>query len=246
MQGLQQSYTQRFNRRHEQVGTCSRAATRRSSASTDEYLVTLVRYVHYEPGAGRPRRPRGGLPVQRAPRISRRRRDRRSSIPTLVLNLVGGTVGTPASYRGSRGHRGYPAVVPTGSATRSSRRPRHAGGRPRWRSRPLRAPPTSDRLARGASTSTSTRCRGPDRSRSALSSARALAAFVLVRRLGYRLTDVASRSAATWRRRSHHRRTAGSAAARTTRQRASAPVERLGRVYGKSRPDPALRRWSGA
>ena len=49
MQGLQQSYTQRFNRRYAQVGHVFQGRYKALLCGTDEYLVTLVRYVHQNP-----------------------------------------------------------------------------------------------------------------------------------------------------------------------------------------------------
>ena len=49
MQSLQQSYTQRFNRRYGQVGHVFQGRYKALLCETDEYLVTLVRYVHLNP-----------------------------------------------------------------------------------------------------------------------------------------------------------------------------------------------------
>src|SRR5262245_55645250 len=49
MQGLQQSYTQPFNRRHALVGHVFEGRYKARLCETDEYLVTLVRYVHKNP-----------------------------------------------------------------------------------------------------------------------------------------------------------------------------------------------------
>jgi putative transposase len=49
MQCLQQSYTQRFNRRYAQVGHVFQGRYKALLCETDEYLVTLVRYVHQNP-----------------------------------------------------------------------------------------------------------------------------------------------------------------------------------------------------
>jgi len=49
MQGLQQSYTQRFNRVHEKVGHVFQGRYRAIVCDSDEYLLTLVRYIHLNP-----------------------------------------------------------------------------------------------------------------------------------------------------------------------------------------------------
>ena len=49
MQGLQQSYTQWFNRVHEKVGHVFQGRYRAIVCDSDEYLVTLVRYIHLNP-----------------------------------------------------------------------------------------------------------------------------------------------------------------------------------------------------
>ena len=49
MQCLQQSYTQRFNRQYAQVGHLFQGRYKALRCETDEYLITLVRYVHQNP-----------------------------------------------------------------------------------------------------------------------------------------------------------------------------------------------------
>ena len=49
MQGLQQSYTQYFNRVHEKVGHLFQGRYKAIVCEKDEYLLTLIRYVHLNP-----------------------------------------------------------------------------------------------------------------------------------------------------------------------------------------------------
>ncbi len=49
MQGLQQSYTQYFNRKHHKVGHLFQGRYKAILCEKDEYLLTLVRYIHSNP-----------------------------------------------------------------------------------------------------------------------------------------------------------------------------------------------------
>jgi REP-associated tyrosine transposase len=49
MQGLQQSYTQRFNRVHGKVGHLFQGRYAAIVCDRDAYLVTLIRYIHLNP-----------------------------------------------------------------------------------------------------------------------------------------------------------------------------------------------------
>jgi putative transposase len=49
MQGLQQSYTQYFNRKHHKVGHLSQGRYKAIVCEKDQYLLTLVRYIHLNP-----------------------------------------------------------------------------------------------------------------------------------------------------------------------------------------------------
>jgi REP element-mobilizing transposase RayT len=49
MQGLQQSYTQYFNRKHGKVGHLFQGRYKAIVCEKDEYLLTLVRYIHLNP-----------------------------------------------------------------------------------------------------------------------------------------------------------------------------------------------------
>ncbi len=92
MQCLQQSYTQRFNRRYAQVGHVFQGRYKAFPCATDEYLVTLVRYVHLNPV-------RAGLAAHAEDYPYSGHRAYLGEMaaglvdPTLVLGLVGGTSG---------------------------------------------------------------------------------------------------------------------------------------------------------
>jgi REP element-mobilizing transposase RayT len=172
MQCLQQSYTQRFNRRYAQVGHVFQGRYKALRCETDEYLVTLVRYVHQNPV-------RAGLAACAADYPYSGHRAYLGGVatnlvdPTLVLRLVGGT----SAYQ--RLVAGDPADIEPGAAEDpGSRRPHRASLEAALRV-----------LAHGLRVDIDI-LHGAGRGGPA-SWARALAAYVLVRRVGYRLTDVA-------------------------------------------------------
>jgi putative transposase len=172
MQSLQQSYTQRFNRRYAQVGHVFQGRYKALLCETDDYLITLVRYVHQNPV-------RAGLAARAEDYPYSGHRAYLGGVatalvdPTFVLGLVGGTSGYVRLVAGD------PVDIEPGATE-------DAGAR-----RPPRASLASALavLARGLLVDVEVLL-GLSRGRPA-SRARALAAYVLVRRLGYRLTDVA-------------------------------------------------------
>jgi REP element-mobilizing transposase RayT len=172
MQCLQQSYTQRFNRRYAQVGHVFQGRYKALLCATDEYLVTLVRYVHQNPV-------RAGLAAHAADYPYSGHRAYLGGMatglvdPTFVLGLVGGTSGYVRLVTGD------PVDIEPG-----------AGGNPGPRRPPRASLEAALRvLAHGLRVQIDV-LHGAGRGGPA-SWARALAAYVLVRRLGYRLTDVA-------------------------------------------------------
>jgi hypothetical protein len=173
MQCLQQSYTQRFNRRYAQVGHVFQGRYKALLCETDEYLVTLVRYVHQNPV-------RAGLAARAAdyPYSGHRAYlgDVATSLvdPTFVLGLVGGTSAYLRLVAG-----GDPVDIEIGAAKEAASRLRDRASL----EAALRV------LARDLHVDIDV-LHGAGRGGPA-SWARALAAYVLVRRLGYRLTDVA-------------------------------------------------------
>jgi REP element-mobilizing transposase RayT len=173
MQCLQQSYTQRFNRRHAQVGHLFQGRYKALLCETDEYLVTLVRYVHQNPV-------RAGLAARADDYPYSGHRAYLGGVatelvdPTLVLGLVGGASGYLRLIASDAASAGEPGTAHTSA----SRPPRAA----------LAAALNS--LARGLRLDVEV-LRGPGLGRPE-SRARALVAYMLVRRLGYRMTDVAT------------------------------------------------------
>ncbi len=186
MQSLQQSYTQRFNRRYGQVGHAFQGRYKALLCETDEYLVTLVRYVHLNPV-------RAGLVGRAEDYPYSGHRAYLGGVatelidPALVLGMVGGATG-------------YVRLLATGTEDVAS-----GAGAPRMPEalpedldspHPALGPsretlePALSSVARALHVTIES-LRGPTRGRIA-SGARALAAYVLVRRLGYRVTDVAS------------------------------------------------------
>jgi REP element-mobilizing transposase RayT len=173
MQSLQQSYTQRFNRRYALVGHVFQGRYKALRCETDEYLVTLVRYVHQNPV-------RAGLVVRAEDYPYSGHRTYLTGLatelvdPTFVLGLIGGT-------------RGYGRLVASDLVDLEPRAAEDPGAR-----RPPRASlgDALGVLARGLRVDVDV-LHGAGRGRPA-SWTRALAAYVLVRRGGYRLTDVAA------------------------------------------------------
>jgi REP element-mobilizing transposase RayT len=172
MQGLQQSYTQRFNRRYSQVGHVFQGRYKALLCETEDYLVTLVRYVHQNPV-------RAGLAARAEDYPYSGHRAYLGGVatdlvdPTFVLGLVGG-------------RRGYARLVASDLVDIEPGAADDAGARP-----PRPALEAALRvLAQGLRVHVDV-LHGAGRGVPA-SWARALAAYVLVRRLGYRLTDVAA------------------------------------------------------
>ena len=202
MQGVQQSYTQRFNRVYGKVGHLFQSRYKAIVCDRDEYLAALVRYIHLNPVRARLVDDPDGYPYS-GHRAYLRGDGARLVDPGPVLHMLGGR----AAYRRfvlagiDAGHeaRYYPTEgQPFLGARRLAERmgqpaAQGAGALPR---RPLDVVLTelAGRFAVDPAT-----LRSPDRSRS-VSRARAAVSFVLVRRLGYRGADVAAalgRDAAT-------------------------------------------------
>jgi putative transposase len=194
MQGLQQSYTQRFNRAHGKVGHLFQGRYKAIVCETDAYLATLVRYIHLNPVRA------GLVDDPEAYAYSGHRAyltgDGAGLIDVgLVLSMIGGR----AAYRRfvlagiGAGHeeRYYPIEDQRVLGAREfAQRIRQqaaqpAGSAPR---KPLEVALTE--LASQSRLDPST-LRSPDRSQS-VTTARAVMSFVLVRRLGYRVADVAA------------------------------------------------------
>lgn len=193
MQGLQQSYTQWFNRAHEKVGHVFQGRYRAIVCDSDEYLVTLVRYIHLNPvRAGLASRPdlyrysghRALLTGQSSALLD----------PEPVLRLLGGPDGYERFTREGAGEGHQARLYETrdqqvlGDQTFADRVTRKAG---REATPPSREPlgEALSRLETALGLGTGV-VEGRDR-RHDVAAARGLLALVLVRCRGYRLTDVA-------------------------------------------------------
>jgi REP element-mobilizing transposase RayT len=194
MQGLQQSYTQRFNRVHGKVGHLFQGRYKAIVCERDEYLVTLIRYIHLNPVRARLVDDPEAYPYSghRAYLTG----DGMALIDSSpVLNMLGGR----AAYR-----RFVLAGIGVGHEDRyyQTEDQQFLGARPvaqragQQAAQPAGALPRKpldivvEELARRIPLDPST-LRSPDRSQP-VSSARAALSFVLVRRLGYRVADVAA------------------------------------------------------
>ena len=202
MQGVQQSYTQRFNRIYGKVGHLFQGRYKAIVCDRDEYLTALIRYIHLNPvRAGLVEDPdaypysghraylgadRGGL-VDAGPVLSML--GGRSAYRRFVRAGIG--VGHEERYYQTEdqqvlGARGFAQKIRQPAAQLAVELPK----------KPLTMAlgDLSRRLALDLSA-----LRSPDRSH-VIARARAALSFVLVRRLGYRVADVAAafdRDAAT-------------------------------------------------
>jgi REP element-mobilizing transposase RayT len=194
MQGLQQSYTQRFNRVYEKVGHLFQGRYRAIVCDSDQYLLTLVRYIHLNPvRAGLVARPEWYRYSGHHAYLTASRTDLLDPVP--VLNLLGG----PTAYARfvldglAEGHRCDLYPVEREPVLGG---PEFANDLMQRAGHPVAAPPREPLEKAVARLGTRlgvapVEIRGPDRGRR-LATARALLAFVLIRRLAYRPTDVAA------------------------------------------------------
>jgi REP element-mobilizing transposase RayT len=176
MQGVQQSYTQRFNDRHGLVGHVFQGRYKAFLCETDEYLLTLVRYVHQNPVRAGLARCADDYPYSGhhayAAGVATELVD-----PTFVLTLVGGP-------------SGYERLIASDSLAGPPHPDADDAGRPE------RPPPAASLAAALSAVARGLRVdvevlRSPGQGRLA-SQPRALAGYLLARRLGYRLSDVAA------------------------------------------------------
>lgn len=195
MQGLQQSYTQYFNRRHRKVGHLFQGRYHAIVCEKDRYLLALVRYIHLNPvRAGLVRHP------DRYPYSGHRAYLTGSATavldPTLVLRLLGGRQAYQRFVLGSmnEGHKDeYYQVedqrfLGTGDFAQRIKAEAHETPWRRVPARPLHR--VLKDVARALDVSPA-ELASPDRGWH-LSRVRVLVAYSLVRRLGYRLTEVAA------------------------------------------------------
>lgn len=193
MQGLQQSYTQYFNRVHRKVGHLFQGRYKAIVCEKDEYLLGLIRYIHLNPvRAGLLRRPER---YRYSGHCAYLRGDGKGLIkPSPILKMLGGRRGYETFVLDGigDGHKEEFYQVEDqrflGKEEFGERVRQQAGGKPAiHRNRPIGT--VFDEVARKLKVHSGV-LRGPDRAWG-VSRKRALAAFVLVRRLGYRLGEVA-------------------------------------------------------
>jgi REP element-mobilizing transposase RayT len=193
MQGLQQSYTQHFNRTREKVGHLFQGRYRAIVCEKEEYLAALVRYIHLNPVRAGLIEDAGAYPYS-GHRAYLTGNGGGLVDPEPVLGMLGGR----AAYRrliqseiGAGHEQRYYDIEDQqflgrrGFAQRtvqSAQSPRNAPAAP--------VDTVVERLARRFSMDTSA-LRGPDRSRR-VCDARAAVSYALVRGLGYRVADVAA------------------------------------------------------
>lgn len=194
MQGLQQSYSQYFNLKHHKTGHVFEGRYKAILCQKDQYLLQLIRYIHLNPvRAGMVRSPEryrySGEHVYLQGRATE------MIDPAPILSMLGGKQAYRRFVRDglSEGHKeGYYAVEDQrflgakGFGERFLKKePRLSGKRLMRRSIETVARELAKELKIEVQA-----LRSPDRGW-AISKARTLAAYVLVRRLGYRLSDVA-------------------------------------------------------
>jgi putative transposase len=194
MQGLQQSYTQRFNRVHDKVGHLFQSRYKAIVCDRNDYLATLVRYIHLNPvRAGLVRDPKAYRYSAHGAYLVG---DGRGLVePGPVLDMLGGQAGyqrfMDAAIDAGVDERHLETEDQPRPGTRGfAQRIGHlaaqpAGGVPRA---PLDL--AVRELARRFAVDPD-ELRSPDRSHR-ISRARAAASFILIRRLGYAVADVAT------------------------------------------------------
>ena len=193
MQGLQQSYTQYFNRKHRKVGHLFQGRYKAIVCERDEYLLSLIRYIHQNPV-----RPKlvGRIDEHRYSGHNAYAEGRASEVlePGRVLEMIGGRAGYRRFVQEGlkEGHREeYYRVEDQrflGSVGFGEKLKRRA------KEEEVLRPKKSLRVvfrsaARGVRVEPEV-LGGADRGWE-VSRARALVGYVLIRRLGYQLKEVA-------------------------------------------------------
>lgn len=194
MQALQQTYTQYFNRRHEKVGHLFQGRYHAIVCAKDEYLLALVRYIHLNPvRAGLAKTPEEYLYTGHGEYCGMK------EVPIIDRTLVLGMLGGKNAYQRfimdgiGQGHKdAYYEVEdqrflgPQGFGDSVAKRlceEEHVRLKRKPLVEPLAVLTVKLRINAEA-------LAGPDRSWKA-SRARAVIGYVLVRRLGYPLVEVA-------------------------------------------------------
>jgi REP element-mobilizing transposase RayT len=194
MQGLQQSYTQYFNRRHEKVGHVFQGRYKAIVCEKERYLMALIRYIHLNPV-------RANLVVTPEQYVYSGHAAYLTGQATTVLNphLGLGVFGGRGAYRRfvldgmGEGHQADYYATEDQRFLGTERFVTHLQGQAH--AEPPRR--SSQSLARALQAVAAALevdpalLMGPDRSWT-LSRQRTLAAYVLVRRKGYRVSEVAA------------------------------------------------------
>jgi len=202
MQGLQQSYTQYFNRMYDQLGHLFQGRYQAIVCERDRYLIALIRYIHLNPVRAKLVRQPEEYPYS-GHDVYLRGQPTELLDPAPVLGLLGGRGGYRRFVREGmgEGHRvDYYEVS-------DQRVLGHAGFAESLRKQGMEPPtPTPNRSVDQTLKTLAKHLhidpvllRSPDRSW-AVSRARTLIAYTVVRRLGFPLTELAAhlgRDAAT-------------------------------------------------
>ena len=195
MQGLQQSYSQYFNLKHRKTGHVFEGRYKAIICQKDEYLLELIRYIHLNPvRAGMVRSPEryrySGEHAYLQGKATK------TIDPATVLSMLGGKQAYRRFVRDglSEGHKEeYYAVEDRrffgaeGFGERLLKKEPDLSGKTLTR-RPIET--AARELAKLLKIEVRS-LRSPDRGWP-ISKARTITAYVLVRRLGYRLSDVAA------------------------------------------------------
>lgn len=196
MQGLQQSYTQYFNRVHRKVGHLFQGRYKAIICDRDEYLLELVRYIHLNPVRSKlVKRPEGYR--YSGHKVHWEGKGTEVMEPGLVLKMLGGRQG----YRRfvldglGGGHKGEYYEVEEqrflgGEEFVEKVRGEVEGEGERGRVRRASLRDVVEELAKRVKISPEV-LRGPERSWR-VSRARGLVAYVLARRMGFAVKDVAA------------------------------------------------------
>ena len=195
MQGLQQSYSQYFNLRHRKTGHVFEGRYKAILCQKDQYLLQLIRYIHLNPvRAGMVRSPERYR--YSGDHVYLQGKATETIDPATVLSMLGGK----QAYRRfvqdglSEGHKEeYYAVEDQrflGAEGFGARLLKKEAGLSCKKLTRRSIETVARELAKLLKIDVQALC-SPDRGW-AISKARTIAAYVLVRRLGYRLSDVAA------------------------------------------------------
>ena len=192
MQGLQQSYTQYFNRKHRKVGHLFQGRYKAIVCDKDQYLVSLVRYIHLNPIRANmvqnlDEYPYSGHRSYAEGRVSEVLEPRR------VLDMLGGRAGYRRFVQEGLkdGHREDYYRVEDQRFLGAEEFAQKLKRKSNEEEIPVRKKPLSVALRRAARAVEVEPqvLEGADRGWE-VSQSRALVGYVLIRRLGYKLSDV--------------------------------------------------------